>query len=254
MVRLIAAFAAIAFAPLSQEVIEQRLAAAPTKNAEREPALAKLFHTAGCDDVQEQAVPHTKAPNVICTLAGATESTIVVGAHFDFVEKGAGVVDNWSGAALLPSLFESLRTQPRHHTFRFIGFTAEEKGLIGSKYFVEHLPAGVRAAVNMDSLGTSPTKVESDRGDQELLADLEAVAAAQKLPLSVQNVHDLGYSDSDSFQDRNIPTVNLHSVTTETFALLHNNRDWIGAIHKSEYYDSYRLIAAYLAYLDQQLQ
>lgn len=61
----------------------------------------------GCE-VTEQRVPHSKAPNLICTLAGETASTIVVGGHFDFVARGWGAVDDWSGAVMLPSLYESL--------------------------------------------------------------------------------------------------------------------------------------------------
>ena len=46
-------------------------------------------------------------------------------------ENGEGVVDNWNGASLLPSLFESLESQALRHTFRFIGFAEEETGLSG---------------------------------------------------------------------------------------------------------------------------
>jgi hypothetical protein len=35
--------------------------------------------------------------------------------------------------------------------------------------------------------------------------------------------------------------------------LLHSHRDQIEAIHLDEYFDSYRLIQAYLAYLDEVL-
>jgi len=44
--------------------------------------------------------------------------------------------------------------------------------------------------------------------------------------------------------------VMLHSITQQTLSILHSPNDNIGKIHFSDYYDSYRLIAAYLAYLD----
>ena len=34
------------------------------------------------------------------------------------------------GASLLPSLFQALKDAPRKHTFTFVGFTNEEKGLL----------------------------------------------------------------------------------------------------------------------------
>ena len=46
-------------------------------------------------------------------------------------EYGEGVVDNWSGASLLPSLFESLESQALQRTFRFIGLAEEETGSSG---------------------------------------------------------------------------------------------------------------------------
>ena len=105
--------------------------------------------------------------------------------------------------------------------------------------------------VNLDSLGTSTTKLETDRGDKRLSGALGNVAATFKLPISVVNAHNVGRSDSDSFQDKKIPTINLHSMTNETIKIIHSPRDQIEAIHMDEYYGSYRLIAAYLAYLDQ---
>ncbi len=92
-------------------------------NIKREQKLRQLFEEAGClgDRLTEQAVKHVKAPNLICTLKGEMESQIIVGAHFDFVNAGRGVVDNWSGCSLLPSLFTNLRGAPRRHTFVLVG-------------------------------------------------------------------------------------------------------------------------------------
>ncbi len=82
---------------------------------------------------------------------------------------------------------------------------------------------------------------------------LALVATTFKMPLSVVNVHLVGRSDSDSFQDRHVPTLNIHSLTNETFPILHTRRDRMEAIQLDDYYDSYRLMSIYLAYLDQLL-
>jgi len=70
------------------------------------------------------------------------------------------------------------------------------------------------------------------------------------LPLSAVNVHQVGRSDSDSFQDRHVPTIMIHSITTQTFPILHSRLDEMAALRLTDYYDSYRLVAAFLAYLD----
>lgn len=50
-----------------------------------------------------------------------------------------------------------------------------------------------------------------------------------------------------------MPAINIHSLTNETFPILHTRRDQMAAIHIDEYYDTYLLMRAYLAYLDQVL-
>jgi putative aminopeptidase FrvX len=236
--------------------INRRLEDFKNTNSKREQELRSLFEEAGCsgEHLAEQAVKHSRNPNLICVLPGQTDSKIIVGGHFDFVERGQGVVDNWSGCSLLPSLYQSLKASPRRHTLVFIAFTDEEKGMVGSAFYVHQLSKqevrGIRAMVNLDSLGTNPTKVELDRGDKLLASALLTVASSMHLPLSAVNVHQVGRSDSDSFQDRHVPTVMIHSLTNETWPILHSPRDRMAAMHLRDYYDSYRLITEYLAYLD----
>jgi aminopeptidase-like protein len=250
--------AEIHYGTVARPVVERRLRAVGKSNAERHDVVRALFEETGCADrIAEQPVKHSKTANVICMLPGSGDASIIVGAHYDFVDKGAGVIDNWSGVSLLSSLYQGLKALQRKHTFTFIGFTDEEVGLVGSKFYVSRLNkdelAKVSAMVNLDSLGTSTTKFEMDRANKRLANTLNAVAISVKLPLSIVNVHKVGMSDSDSFQDRRVPAIALHSVTQETFPLLHSRGDQMDAIHLDEYYDSYRLIQAYLAYLDEVL-
>jgi len=80
-----------------EETLEARLGAYATKNDKRERAVRQIFEDAGCtgDQLIEQQVNGLTAPNLICTLAGASESETIVGAYFDLQEEGNGVVDNW---------------------------------------------------------------------------------------------------------------------------------------------------------------
>jgi len=123
---------------VSREVIQARLEKYKGSDQQRETTLKQIFTEAGCDDqhLSEQAVKGSKLPNVICLLPGSSDRVIIVGAHFDHVPEGDGVVDNWSGAALLPSLYQGMKREPRKHTYIFIGFTDEEKGEVGSHVIV----------------------------------------------------------------------------------------------------------------------
>ncbi len=247
----------ISFRLQARDVVEAHLKSFSTKNGEREALIRKWFAESGCKDanLSEQALDRKLPPNVMCVLPGDTQEAIVVGAHTDKVESfGDGVVDNWTGAVLLPALLYSLSAQSRQHTLIFIGFSGEEKGLVGSRYYVDHLTGEQRAhiegMVNFDSLGAGPTEVWSSHADKALLDALGRAAYASKLPETAMNVPEGASADSESFARYHIPRITLHSITQQTWSILHSPFDKMAAIKMNDYYDSYKLIAEYLAYLD----
>lgn len=252
-------FAQLHFSVVDRHVVEQRLQSYKGTDSVREATLRTLFQTAGCGDgrLNEQPVKGSKLPNLICVLPGSTESVIVVGAHFDHVDKGDGVVDNWSGASMLPSLYQAIQTAPRRHTFRFIAFCGEEQGLVGSRFYVSSLTADevkkISAMVNLDTLGLGPTEVWVSRSDQKLVRALNGLAQALKLPLTGMNVDGFGESDEEPFIGHKVPVVIIHSLTPETIPVLHSPKDKYSAIHFDDYYNSYRLLSGYLVFLDQGL-
>lgn len=216
-----------------------------------------MFIEAGCGEhVTEQAVKYVKVPNVICVSPGSSGRDIIVGAHFDRVKESPGVADNWSGASLLPSLYEAVMIQSRRHTFIFIGFTEEEAGLIGSRFYARSMTpervAATDAMVNMDTLGLAPTEIWLSRSDKRLAHALLQVATHMKLPLSAVNFERVGSTDSESFKKLKIPRITVHSLTQESEdkQILHTSRDKLSVMNLDDYYDTYKLMALYLAYLD----
>ena len=222
---------------------------------------SKCSPAAGCDDqyLSEQPVEGSKLPNVICTLPGTFDKFIIVGAHFDRVSEGDGVVDNWSGASLLPSLYEAVKAQPRQHTYIFVGFTDEEKGEVGSRFYVRQMTkeqvAVTDAMVNMDTLGLAPSEVWASHSDKRLLSSLIYIAKSLNLPLTGVNAEQIGSTDSEPFAERKIPRITIHSLTQVAWnaGLLHTSKDRISAINRDDYYETYHLLAAYIAMLDQTL-
>jgi Zn-dependent M28 family amino/carboxypeptidase len=180
-----------------------------------------------------------------------------VGAHFDKVDDGHGVVDNWSGAALLPSIYQALHVAKRRHTIIFIGFSAEEQGLIGSKNYVEHLTkqekSNIHGMIAIDSLGLGSTEVWARHSDRKLIGLLIAVSKSLHFPVSGMDVDYVGDTDSSPFRDQGIPTITFHSITSENWAILHSNKDAYVAIDQSAYVESCHLITDYIAYLDEVL-
>lgn len=247
------------FIVLDESVLEERLRLAHPDNSERYRRLKDLFDRSGCAArLREQAVKGSKEPNIICGVPGtdASPRTIVVGAHFD-AAGGDGIIDNWSGAVLLPSLSRFIRGSPRRHTFEFVAFAAEEKGLLGSRAYLKSLSKDERrriaAVITMDSLGLTTTKFWPNGSDRELAQAAANVAQALQVDFRGVDVDRIGSTDSATFKRAGIPVLSLHSVNQETWRIINSNRDVWPSVAWKDYYDTHRLVSALLVYLDRTL-
>ena len=97
--------------------------------------------------------------NVIAeTDRGDDDNVVVVGAHLDSVEDGPGINDNGSGSATILEIAEQMAKVKPRNTVRFIWFSAEESGLLGSAYYVEQLSdaevGDIAAMLNFDMLAS----------------------------------------------------------------------------------------------------
>ena len=257
-VAAIAMAESVTFVTLDPGVLEQRLRLAHPKVDERYSRLKALFAETGCTDLKEQPVRGSKQPNLICASAGESENAtrIVVGAHFDSY-GGDGVIDNWTGAILLPSLGQFIREKKRRHEFEFVAFAAEEKGLYGSRAYLKALSPEekkrIAAVITLDSLGLSPTKCWPNSSTGELISLALAVANAMNLDFRGVNVDAVGTTDSVTFHKAGIPVLSLHSVTQETWPLINSKHDVWNSLKWRDYYDTHRFVSALLSYLDQKL-
>ena len=117
---------------------------------------------------------HDTGYNVAGYLPGMTDTTVVIGAHYDHLGWGGpgsgsrytgedsavhnGADDNGSGTSVLLELareFSSDRESRRYSTM-FVAFSGEEFGIIGSSHFARRMPIDsglVRMMINMDMVG-----------------------------------------------------------------------------------------------------
>jgi len=99
--------------------------------------------------------------NVIAeSPGGRTDRVVVVGAHLDSVPEGPGINDNGSGSATILEIalqMAALNIQPRNQV-RFIWFSAEEAGLLGSQFYVDQLSNNeikdIAVMLNFDMVGS----------------------------------------------------------------------------------------------------
>jgi Zn-dependent M28 family amino/carboxypeptidase len=86
--------------------------------------------------------------NVIADSArGDSGNVVVVGAHLDSVFDGPGINDNGSGSATILEIAEQMtKVKPRNQV-RFIWFSGEESGLLGSQFYVDSLSDAERGKI-----------------------------------------------------------------------------------------------------------
>jgi len=107
----------------------------------------------------EYRIGLTPTENVIAeTRGGDPNKVVVVGAHLDSVGPGPGINDNGSGSAALVEYARQLRGVYPKNKIRFIWFSAEESGLLGSQAYIDSLPeterAKIAAMLNFDMIGS----------------------------------------------------------------------------------------------------
>jgi hypothetical protein len=106
--------------------------------------------------------------NVLGMIEGENKNEfIVVGAHYDHLGKYNGYIyngadDNGSGTVGVMSIARAIKATGKkpEKTIIFAAWTAEEKGLLGSEYFVKNFPGVYRIALNLnfDMIGRSSVK------------------------------------------------------------------------------------------------
>ena len=167
-----------------------------------------------------------KADNVIGFLEGSDPSLkkelVVVGGHYDHLGRGSsgpndviynGADDNASGTAgvlELAQAFGSLKQRPAR-SIVFVGFSGEEKGLLGSFAMMResHLDqAAIAFMLNLDMIGRNEDKPVQVLGEAYATTIKEAIEAANKgigLDITYAGTNYAGNSDHHPFYVRDIP-------------------------------------------------
>jgi len=124
-----------------------------------------------------------KAANVVAEIKGAEKPAefVIVGAHLDSWELGTGALDNGCNAALVIDALRAIQAsglKPRR-SIRFILFSGEEEGLLGSHaYAVAHRPELDNAAgVIIYDAGTGKTTGFADGGRNDVIATAKRLIA-----------------------------------------------------------------------------
>lgn len=202
-------------APRVQRLVET-MAAADSIDGRREAIIARI-RTLGLEpqlvgfDLPTGAQAGRRGTNVIARIPGGTGPTILLGAHYDRVARGRGVIDNAAGVAAVLELAEALVRQPLpNHTVEIAFWDLEESGLLGSRARVADslrtpLP---QLYLNFDIFGYGNAfMVGAVNRDAAFPRQLQQIASATGTPVTVDTL----YPPSDHLSFR--PT------STESYAI-----------------------------------
>lgn len=158
--------------------------------------------------------------NVVGMIEGESKEIIVIGAHYDHMggnfpgrEIYYGADDNASGTTAVLAIAEALSMASKHkkpqRSFLIGLWGAEEHGLLGSEYFVRHLPPEIQlndivTVINLDMVGRNadnelfcimaPKKLDYSKVSPELYTLTQTLAKQFGFTLTYTND---GFTASD---------------------------------------------------------
>lgn len=114
------------------------------------------------EQLSENAFTYNGNPtkNLIVTKTGTKypQKFIIVCGHYDTI-GGQGVNDNGSGTAVILEMARILKDIPTEYSIKFIHFSGEEQGLLGSRHYVNTVVNGtnpkmdIKLVLNIDQVG-----------------------------------------------------------------------------------------------------
>lgn len=210
--------------------------------------------------------------NIVATLPGHTNATILLGAHYDSAITSAGAAyDDGTGTMLVVEMARALAQTSWDHTLMIVAFDQEEAGLVGSSFMAEHLRSigtPLRIMLNYDMVGinwpiglggtVNPIPVDLYAGgDTEgeltnLWRDAVAAAGYPAEATTTQTGLGGGSSDHGPFHNADFPAAWVRGALIRSYPAYHN-LDTVEAMTVAAGGSEANLVAAFQTVLDMSL-
>ncbi len=149
--------------------------------------------------------------NVVATKTGTLYPSLeyIIGAHYDSVDN-PGADDNARGVALVLESARILSQYDSAYTIRFVAFSMEEVGLVGSEaYVIEHAGDSILGMISADMVAfdtnTNVARVYGRSASAGLKAQLRAAISEYGDGLTSIDAGTINASDHAPFEDALIP-------------------------------------------------
>lgn len=219
------------------------------------PGYLQPFDALSAQDAHAGRSAPRPTQNVVAVLRGRDpalrDEYIVIGAHFDHLGRSPmfaqdpaagdairnGADDNASGTAAVLDLARLLAASPPRRSVIFANFSAEELGILGSSWFVNHSPvppSSIIAMLNFDMVGrlrNDKLIVYGTSTATELKGIVDSAnAAAGSAMLRVTSGGDgYGPSDQTSFYAKDIPVLHFFTDLHDDYHRATDDADKINA-------------------------
>ena len=221
------------------------------------PGYLQPFDALSAQDAHMGRTAPRPTQNVVALLRGRDpalrEEYVVIGAHFDHLGRSPmfaldpeagdairnGADDNASGTAAVLDLARLLAANPPRRSVIFINFSAEELGVLGSSWFVNHPPvplASIVAMLNFDMVGrlrNDKLIVYGTSTATELKGILDSANAASAAGSAMFRISGggdgYGPSDQSSFYAKDIPVLHFFTDLHEDYHRATDDADKINA-------------------------
>ena len=219
------------------------------------PGYLQPFDALSAQDAHMGRTQPRPTQNVVALLRGRDpalrDEYIVIGAHFDHLGRSPmfamdpeagdairnGADDNASGTAAVLDLARLLKANPPRRSVIFVNFSAEELGVLGSSWFVNHPPVPIErmvAMLNFDMVGrlrNDKLIVYGTSTATELKAIVDSAnAVAGSAMFRISGGGDgYGPSDQSSFYAKDIPVLHFFTDLHEDYHRATDDADKINA-------------------------
>jgi hypothetical protein len=194
--------------------------------ANTENWITSRYQSLGYTDVVLQPFTYSAGTsnNIIVTKTGTLypNTFLIIDAHYDTI-NGPGTNDNGTGTVLLLELARLLKNVETEYSIKFIHFSGEEDGLVGSNYYVNNtvIPQNldIRLVLNIDEVGgvngmTNDTVVcERDLSSPQS-NNAASNAATNSLAILIELYSNLETEISNAYASDYVPFENNSEIIT----------------------------------------